>query len=237
MRFTETLIFYALIGGGVAVAMFASDDRRRFGEQAFRTATALLFWPLYLPILLNTRRPSTVSSSTTTKPQDDVTRMLHQVESELDAALASLDGWAEGVLAREQGQIDELKRAWAAQSARIRDLDRVLAQPEFAHAAEPPRSEFSSERLQHSESARQQNILRLREVRRQAYDDLMSTLACVRELVTMIHLAKFTGAPASRAEELVARIAAAVEGIAEASEWQSNEGAISAGKVQVTRVG
>jgi hypothetical protein len=31
----------------------------------------------------------------------------------------------------------------------------------------------------------------------------------------MIHLAKFTGAPAARAEELVAHIAAAVEGLSE----------------------
>jgi hypothetical protein len=31
----------------------------------------------------------------------------------------------------------------------------------------------------------------------------------------MIHLAKFTGAPASRAEELVAQIAAAVEGLSD----------------------
>jgi hypothetical protein len=43
----------------------------------------------------------------------------------------------------------------------------------------------------------------------------MGTLAWVRELVSMIHLAKFTGAPASRAEELVAQIAAAVEGLSE----------------------
>ena len=35
----------------------------------------------------------------------------------------------------------------------------------------------------------------------------------------MIHLAKFTGAPASRAEELVAQIAAAIEGIS-AVTWQ-----------------
>ena len=41
----------------------------------------------------------------------------------------------------------------------------------------------------------------------------MATLAWIRELVSMIHLAKFTGAPASRAEELVAQIAASVEGI------------------------
>jgi hypothetical protein len=47
----------------------------------------------------------------------------------------------------------------------------------------------------------------------------MGTLAWVRELVSMIHLAKFTGAPAARAEELVAQIAAAVEGIS-AVTWQ-----------------
>ena len=47
----------------------------------------------------------------------------------------------------------------------------------------------------------------------------MGTLAWVRELVSMIHLAKFTGAPASRAEELVAQIAAAIEGIS-AVTWQ-----------------
>ena len=41
----------------------------------------------------------------------------------------------------------------------------------------------------------------------------------MRELVSMIHLAKFTGAPASRAEELVAQIAAAIEGIS-AVTWQ-----------------
>jgi hypothetical protein len=43
----------------------------------------------------------------------------------------------------------------------------------------------------------------------------MGNLAWVRELVSMIHLAKFSGAPAARAEELVAQIAAAVEGLSE----------------------
>jgi hypothetical protein len=41
----------------------------------------------------------------------------------------------------------------------------------------------------------------------------------VRELVTMIHLAKFTGAPASRTEDLISQIAAAVEGLSEVSHW------------------
>ncbi len=66
-----------------------------------------------------------------------------------------------------------------------------------------------------SQEACQENIQRLRLVRQRTYDDLLSNLAWVRELVSMIHLAKFTGAPASRAEELVAQIAAAVEGLSD----------------------
>ena len=49
----------------------------------------------------------------------------------------------------------------------------------------------------------------------------LSNLARVRELASLIHLAKFTGAPAARAEELVARIAAAVEGVSDLG-WQGN---------------
>ncbi len=56
----------------------------------------------------------------------------------------------------------------------------------------------------------------------------MGTLAWVRELVSMIHLAKFTGAPASRAEELVAQIAAAVEGLS-ALTWQDEMTTAAAG--------
>jgi hypothetical protein len=82
-----------------------------------------------------------------------------------------------------------------------------------------PVSSAVGERLRHSQHARQQNLERLRQVRNRAYEDLMGTLAWVRELVSMIHLAKFTGAPASRAEELVAQIAASVEGLTELS-WQ-----------------
>ena len=55
------------------------------------------------------------------------------------------------------------------------------------------------------------------------YDSLMSTLAWVRELVTMIHLAKYTGAPASRAEELVRQIASAVEGLTKVDQRESKK--------------
>ena len=71
-----------------------------------------------------------------------------------------------------------------------------------------------------SERARRENIARLRAVRGRLHDDLLNTLSWVRELVTMIHLAKYTGAPASRAEELVVQIATSVEGLSEVATWQ-----------------
>ncbi|HEV3116645.1 MAG TPA: hypothetical protein VGY58_06305, partial [Gemmataceae bacterium] len=156
-----------------------------------------------------------------------------QVDAELEAALNSLDGWAEDVLAREKNRIHELRTAWTAQSERIREMDRLLASPEYREAL--PRgpaagiavSHAAAERLERSQQVRRQNIERLRKVRQRAYEDLMGTLAWVRELVSMIHLAKFTGAPASRAEELVAQIAAAVEGLSELT-WQ-DEASVAVG--------
>ena len=88
----------------------------------------------------------------------------------------------------------------------------------------------ASDRYRQSEQTRRANLARLHDVRNQAYEDLMGTLAWVRELVSMIHLAKFTGAPASRAEELVAQIAAAIEGIS-AVTWQER-GSESSGRPQ-----
>jgi hypothetical protein len=148
-------------------------------------------------------------------------RAIAQVDAELEAALGSLDGWAEDVLARETVRIQELRSAWTAQAERIREMDRLLALPEYALDAPDMAAEAGpvSERLQNCRRARRQNLERLREVRRRGYADLMGTLAWVRELVSMIHLAKFTGAPAARAEELVAQIAAAVEGLSEVT-WQ-----------------
>ena len=91
-------------------------------------------------------------------------------------------------------------------------MDPLLSMPESStHLA----SDGVNQRLLHSEQARQRNMERVHCLRDRAYDDLMATLAWVRQLVSMIHLAKFTGAPASRAEDLVAQIAAAVEGLSE----------------------
>jgi hypothetical protein len=222
MGFAETMIFYLLIGVGVAIAVFLSDARRSRLSPSFRVATALVFWPLYLPILLaGPRSEPNQRIGTQQNDGDAMSRAIAQVEAELETALASLDGWVEDVLARETDRLRELGTAWRAQAVRIREMDRLLdhaapAQPgPMPTLSEPD----SSDRCRQSEQARRTNIARLRQVRNQAYEELMGTLAWVRELVSMIHLAKFTGAPASRAEELVAQIAAAIEGIS-AVTWQ-----------------
>jgi hypothetical protein len=82
--------------------------------------------------------------------------------------------------------------------------------------------------IRQSVLARRDNIERLRQLHQRMQNDLLGNLAWVRELVTLIHLAKYTGAPASRAEELVAQIAAAVEGLSEVSDWRANDEAVAA---------
>jgi len=219
MALSETLIFYLLLGVGVAAAIYLADDPRLAGQRRLLTVTAVAFWPLYLPLLLSRREQQPqVREFSPECPPDEMAAAIAQVETELEGAFSSLDGWAENVLSRERSRLNELRAALSAHSQRIRDMDALLAgvNPggDVGPEAWAERPEFeTSDRCRQSEIARAQNLGRLAAVRHQSHADLMATLAWIRELVSMIHLAKFTGAPASRAEELVAQIAAAVEGI------------------------
>jgi hypothetical protein len=227
-----TLVLYLVVGVGVALAVYLGTAAARPVELWFRVASAVPFWPLYLPILLSgqaviEKEPASPKPAVV---KDDMAVAIAQVEAELQAALGSLDGWAEGVLAREKDRLQELRGAWNAQADKIREMDLLLALPEpdgdengvgKALTPCPAGLDPAGDRLRHSLLARRQNLERLRRVRQRAAEDLMATLAWVRELVSMIHLAKFTGAPASRAEELVAQIAAAVEGLSELT-WQED---------------
>jgi chromosome segregation ATPase len=154
--------------------------------------------------------------------QDSLAAAISQVETELDAALEGLDGWAEDVLNSEQHRLEELRAAWKAQADRIRQIDNLLATPSARNdSLADVSAEVASARQ--SEKTRQENIRQLSALRNRMHTDLVGTLAWVRELVTMIHLAKFSGAPAARAEELVAQIAAAVQGLSEVSSWREQE--------------
>jgi hypothetical protein len=226
MTLGHLLLLHVLAGIGVAGAVYVSA-RPNNNVRWFLVLTAPLFWPLYLPILLaqKTRTAMPIAESAGPDPViDDLARAIAQVDAELEGALQSLDGWAEDVLARDRDRLHELRLAWTAQAERIRAMDRLLGRSEYSPgmgvALEGPvGSDGVAGRLRSSQQVIQQNMERLRQVRQRTLDDLLSTLAWVRELVSMIHLAKFTGAPASRAEELVAQIAAAVEGLS-ALTWQ-----------------
>jgi hypothetical protein len=246
-----TLVLYAVVGIGIAMAVYLSEKQDASAGILFRVAAAVPFWPLYVPILLShARAPASSCAHSGDRHRhghgqgeiDDMSLAISQVDAELEAALNSLDGWAENVLAREEDRIRELQVAWIAQANRIREMDHLLSHLPLAGMSPLPVPlpmplpgsgtdrdtgmgkdplQPIQNRLSRSELVCRQNIERLRHIRQQAYDDLMGSLAWVRELISMIHLAKFTGAPASRAEELVAQIAAAVEGLADVT-WRED---------------
>ena len=226
MLLIETFIFYLLIGSGVAVAIYLRNEQANTFDFYFQIGLALFFWPLFVPVLLNKRdefsQNGLPSDEHQPVPEDELTVAISQVEKEFEAALKGLDGWAENVLSSEQYRLEELRSAWNVQADRIRELDLLLAQPD-ANPDSLSQMTDNNQRVLQSEETRQENIHHLKKIRNQMHVDLLGTLAWVRELVTMIHLAKFSGAPASRAEELIAQIAAAVEGFSEVNTWKNEE--------------
>ena len=226
MLLVETAIFYLLLGATVAVAVFLRERGSGRIALGLQMAAACLFWPLFVPALLAPVKGEEAkreeSPGAVIEKQDSLAAAIQQVETELDLALDGLDGWAEDVLNSEQHRLEELRLAWKAQADRIRQIDNLLAEPSARlDSLAGVAAEVASARQ--SEKIRQDNIQQLSTLRNRMYEDLVGTLAWVRELVTMIHLAKFSGAPAAQAEELVAQIAAAVQGLSEASSWRAQE--------------
>ncbi|MGE0755745.1 MAG: hypothetical protein AB7F89_01045 [Pirellulaceae bacterium] len=248
MNLATTLLFYLVIGAAVSLAALLGDQRPTRFARLISAFGVALFWPLFVPVLLAGRSDrggrrdlspaeehrakhafspaATVPMHPPREPEDALRREIEEVDRELDAAVASLDGWAGHVLAQEGDRFDALRSAWRSQAAQIRELDALLAHPSFQirdRESLGESREVVDERCHASRLARRENIERLWAVRNDRLRELLSTLAWVRDLVTQIHLARYTGAPAARAEELVGQIAAAVEGLSEVSNWRSRE--------------
>ena len=165
MTFAATMIFYHMIGFGVSTAVFLSDSRQGRLLPVFRLVTAVVFWPLYVPILLSGSRPQAHQEvAPSLSDRDAMFQAISQVEAELETALASLDGWVEDVLAHEAGRFRELSTAWHASAERIREMDRLLAKTEPADRPVAPivRGAGASDRYGKSEQARLANRARLR---------------------------------------------------------------------------
>ena len=107
----STMVLYLVVGVGVAVAVYLSDSpalrsQARVAEDdicerdawlLLRSAMAIPFWPLYLPILLSASKSSAgglegCPSPSSQVPKDDMSMAIAQVDGELGAALNSLDG-------------------------------------------------------------------------------------------------------------------------------------------------
>lgn len=235
MSFGSTIVLYLMLGAGTAGALFVREGLSD-AAAVFRLSAACMFWPLYVPVLLAPKSPPPTVPDITGQldakllSRDPVLAEIVRVEAELDGALQTLDGWTEDAMPLDAARFDELKHAWRLQTGRIRELGELLCSADNQSAspsAQDAGGTDPADRRHQSERARRDNVERLREVHRRMRDDLLGNLAWVRELVTLIHLAKYTGAPASRAEELVAQIAAAVEGLSEVSDWRTSALAIA----------
>ncbi len=148
-----TLVLYAMVGVAVAVALYVTEKTGSPGQRLFLMATALVFWPIYLPLLLTPRVTNQESEPPPSSAPDELSAAITQVEAELEGALQSLDGWAEDVLARERGRLRELRTAWKNQAERIREMDQLLGRPESAGPAIKD-SGASNDRLRTSQEAR-----------------------------------------------------------------------------------
>jgi len=119
MGFGVSVLFYLIVGTGVAIATWIGETPGGDGFR-FRVLTSPLFWPIYLPVLLARRTVigtgEPMSIARRSRAADEMSSLIAKVESELEAAFRSLDGWAEKALADQREPIHELRIAWRQQA-------------------------------------------------------------------------------------------------------------------------
>lgn len=125
MSFGESLLFYLAIGAAVAVGQQRFDPAAKKNAPWLGPAACCLFWPLFLPLALSAA--SAEAKTPHLPPPDELAASIEQVETELDAALASLEGWAGDVVSRRAEQVQELRGALVHQAERIREMETLLA--------------------------------------------------------------------------------------------------------------
>src|SRR5437870_2210826 len=123
----STFLIYFLIGAGVAVAVYVSDMARTPAQRGFQTVACVLFWPLFLPLLLQRTHSRRLPPVETLPTDDELARAIQQVETELHAALQATDAFHAA-----NGLLERLHAGWLVQAARIREMDRLLALPQYS---------------------------------------------------------------------------------------------------------
>jgi hypothetical protein len=204
----SSFLIYGLIGLGVAVAVYLSDMARTPVQRCFQTAASVIFWPLFLPFILrrNPARPAVLEEAA--HPSDEMAKAIRQVETELATALQAIDGFD-----ANHACLDRLHACWIAQADRIREMDRLLASPQYtvpndAIQAEKPilRDGVSATNRLGAINALSAVVERLREVRERTHAEFLQSLAAVRELTALLHLARFSREDSPSVTEIVAKL-------------------------------
>jgi hypothetical protein len=136
--------------------------------------------------------------------------------------LTSLDGVAREVLEKEVARVQKLTGSLTGMEQRLREMDALLAAPEFdAARAEAALRELEARgsgeedpRLQ-SLRARRRNIEQLRRMRDRTGQDLERALLKMEEMHSQVLLLRFANRPETELVELVKDISATVEGLSE----------------------
>ena len=193
MRLVELAVLYLVVGAGAAAALL-------YRRRAVLDAILLVpFWPLLAPFqLFDASEP--------------------RAGADFLAALEEAARTPLGKLLPAPATMRQLAGRLAVASAKVAEIDRVLARREFdAGAAQAEltalRARDASELAVTSATLRVQNIRRLVALRDRFARELDDVRALLVQLETQVEVVRLAGAPDAAAADLVHELLARVEGL------------------------
>lgn len=215
----EFLVLYLTLGLGIGAAVAISDRSlaapatpgSRLTARVGTGCTAIVFWPMFLPFLLN-RRPETPGRpAPATTSGGPLVRALRRTQQALDAALRGVAGDEALGLAAVLTRMPDVMRSLETQARSVEGMADVLATPP-ADADDALDPELAKNLV----VARAESERRLRALHDQRRDEVLRAVVRLEELVAMVHLARFAREHAG-AGPLVQQMTATVEALAELS--------------------
>ncbi len=173
MRLAPLALGWLLVGFGCAAAVIAE---RRSWARLVDAILVLLFWPLYGPFFLVRVRGADPAGP----PASPLGALLPDPES-----------------------VRLLERRLAVATARVAEIDTVLARPDFAAEAASPRME----------ELRQAHVRRLRGLRDRFIRELDEVGQLLCQVKMQVEVVRLAGAPDEAARDLVRELVARMEGL------------------------
>jgi hypothetical protein len=220
MGVRETAIIYLLVGAVIAAALLMRGDETGHGRRALGALAGFFFWPLFAPVLLAGKRPEPAPASG--GPGAPFEARIRGAEEQLVAALSRIKGVAEDVVAPEVARVHGLAGSMASMERRVREMNELLASPEFdMGAADGALAQLEARglaeddpRLQ-SVKSRLRNIERLRQMRDRTADDLERIILKLEEMSSQLRLLKFAGRSDAELVRMIKDIADSVQEVTE----------------------